>query len=77
MLDYHRTAEQRLGELEHRRGTDGTLEVERAERLRIHENTAAAPDPAIIDRWRTDLSADEIAEVEAEAGALLGELGYR
>ena len=30
-----------------------------------------------VGRWRRDLSAEQIADVEAEAGALLGELGYR
>ena len=29
-----------------------------------------------VGRWRRDLSAEQIADVEAEAGALLGELGY-
>jgi hypothetical protein len=29
-----------------------------------------------VGRYRTDLSAEQLAEVEAEAGGLLGELGY-
>jgi hypothetical protein len=29
-----------------------------------------------VGRWRRDLTAEQLAEVEAEAGALLGELGY-
>jgi hypothetical protein len=29
-----------------------------------------------IGRWRRDLDAEQLADVEAEAGALLGELGY-
>ena len=29
-----------------------------------------------VGRWRRDLSAEQVAEVEAEAGALLGELRY-
>lgn len=32
--------------------------------------------PDSIGRWRDDLSAEQLAEVEAEAGALLTELGY-
>jgi hypothetical protein len=31
---------------------------------------------ASVGRFRTDLSAEQLAEVEAEAGSLLGELGY-
>ena len=29
-----------------------------------------------IGRWRTDLSAEQLADVEAEAGSLLASLGY-
>jgi hypothetical protein len=29
-----------------------------------------------IGRWRRDLTAEQIADVEAEAGPLLAELGY-
>ena len=29
-----------------------------------------------IGRWRNELSADQVADVEAEAGPLLAELGY-
>ena len=29
-----------------------------------------------VGRWRKDLSADQVADVEEEAGALLAELGY-
>jgi hypothetical protein len=29
-----------------------------------------------IGRWRNELSAEQVADVEAEAGPLLAELGY-
>jgi hypothetical protein len=32
--------------------------------------------PASIGRWRSDLSAGQLADVEAEAGNLLADLGY-
>jgi hypothetical protein len=32
--------------------------------------------PDSVGRWRRDLSAEQVADVEAEAGPLLGELGY-
>ena len=31
---------------------------------------------ASIGRWRKELTAEQLADVEAEAGPLLGELGY-
>jgi hypothetical protein len=29
-----------------------------------------------VGRWRRDLTPEQVADVEQEAGALLGELGY-
>jgi hypothetical protein len=29
-----------------------------------------------IGRWRRDLTSEQVADVEAEAGSLLAELGY-
>jgi len=34
------------------------------------------PDPSRMHRWRSDMSHDEVARVEAIAGTLLEELGY-
>jgi hypothetical protein len=34
------------------------------------------PDPTLVDRWRTLLTADEVARFESRAGGLLTELGY-
>jgi hypothetical protein len=31
---------------------------------------------ASVGRWRRDLTAEQVAEVEAEAGELLSDLGY-
>jgi hypothetical protein len=50
--------------------------VERADRVAWHAHLARPPDPARAGRWRTALSADEVARFEAGAGAMLTELGY-
>jgi hypothetical protein len=77
MLEYHRSASERLGEMDDRRDRDGRVVVAREARLEIHERTAAAPDPERIDDWRQALTTAEVEEIEAVAGDLLGELGYR
>ena len=54
---------------------DGQV-ISTEERMKIMENLKRPPDPARIDRWRDDLSADEIARFETIAGDRLRELGY-
>ena len=39
-------------------------------------STLAGAHAASVGRYRVDLTADQLAEVEAEAGDLLRELGY-
>ncbi len=77
MLEYHRSAHERLGEMDDRRDQDGRVEVTRDARLQIHERTAEAPDADRIDEWRDLLTGDEVDEIDAVAGDLLAELGYR
>jgi hypothetical protein len=76
MLAYHERAEERLSELGdlpasgekgHRAGED---------RLAIHELTKEPPKRERVARWRTEMSAEDRAAYEAEAGDLLAELGY-
>jgi hypothetical protein len=57
-----------------------------AEADRIAERVGSEPDPlrrafaqvhgSSLGRWRRDLTSEQIADVEAEAGELLAELGY-
>jgi Sulfotransferase family len=54
---------------------DGRI-VSTEERMKIMENLKRAPDPSRIDRWRTEMSAEDRATFEAIAGDRLRELGY-
>src|SRR5581483_2106316 len=54
---------------------DGRV-VATEERLKIMENVARPPDPALIDRWRTELPLADQRKFEAIAGERLRELGY-
>lgn len=55
---------------------DPSILVEKAPKAgkKAHANTAITP--RSVGRWRTDLTAEEQAEVSAIAGPLLAELGY-
>jgi Sulfotransferase family len=77
MLDYHRSALERLGEMDDRRDRDGRVEVARDARLQIHERTTGVPDADRIDEWRDLLTSAEVDEIDEVAGDLLTELGYR
>jgi hypothetical protein len=76
MLAYHRTSEGRLAELSDlepagaRPGRSGT------ERRRAHALAARPPEPGRAGGWREQMDADDLVRFEAEAGALLAELGY-
>jgi Sulfotransferase family len=77
MLDYHRTAGERLsemaGELERRRGA-ATITAD--ERVSQHSLVAEPPREERAGRWRERLSPAERRQVEAVAGRMLGRLGY-
>jgi hypothetical protein len=40
------------------------------------QNAFAAVRDRSVGRWRRDLTSEQLAEVESEAGTLLAELGY-
>ena len=42
----------------------------------IHANIERSPTTAFIDKWRQQLSQEEVAVVEAICGELMGDLGY-
>jgi hypothetical protein len=75
MLDYHRHAAERLSELSDLESKKGKVRP-RSERIEAHALTSEPPREDRLGRWRTELSADEIAAFESVAGDLLGELGY-
>jgi hypothetical protein len=75
MLRSHEFARRRLEQLPVERPSSAGIAT-RAARIARHANVMRPPDPALVDRWRTLLTADEIARFESRAGALLTELGY-
>jgi hypothetical protein len=77
MLRYHETARQRLDEVTTWRGPDGGVIVTKEQRLHNHRFTSLPPMAERVGRWRTELTGDETAEIEAVAGDLLAELGYQ
>jgi len=78
LLDYHRRSEERLAELDRDiPAWEGKLPRSAESRMALHQQTTKPLDPARIDRWRTELSEEEIETFEREAGDLLAELGYQ
>ena len=65
---------------------EALVESPHAEADRIAERLGSEPEPlrrafakvhgSSLGRWRRDLTSEQVAEVEAEAGELLAELGY-
>jgi Sulfotransferase family len=77
MLSYHQRSEERLAELDRDIPAWGRKLPRSAEsRMALHQQTTKPPDPARIDRWREELSAEELRAFEDEAGETLAELGY-
>ena len=75
MLRGHEHAADRLALLPDSRVL-GDAQATRADRIGRHERLMQPPDPARAGRWRSSLTADEIAQFEAAAGDMLAELGY-
>jgi Sulfotransferase family len=75
MLDYHERASDRLSELSDLPGKGGKIRPG-SERVAAHALTSEPPRADRAERWRTELSADAVAEYEKVAGDLLADLGY-
>ena len=73
MLEYHRSAPERVAELV---APDATGTLSAAKRQAKHAWTSSPPEASRIARWRTEMSADALSEYERVAGRLLAELGY-
>ena len=76
MLDYHRGAAERIGESARTMARADGSEITAAERAVLHAGVADPPQADLAERWREELSAAELADVERVAGELLVELGY-
>ncbi|MBU4260897.1 MAG: sulfotransferase [Proteobacteria bacterium] len=76
MLDYHRNADLRLGEMGDRTDGEGNVLIPREQRLSIHKHTMRPPDPSQAGKWRAAFTPAEIDVFHLHAGDLLAELGY-
>jgi hypothetical protein len=76
MLTYHREAAGRLSEMRDRVLPDGVTVISQQRRLDNHEFTSRPPDRSRAGRWRVELTIEEQDAFAAEAGDLLGDLGY-
>jgi Sulfotransferase family len=75
MLDYHERASERLAELSDLPGKGGKVRPG-SERQAAHALTSEPPRADRVERWRTELPEDAIADYERVAGDLLSDLGY-
>jgi hypothetical protein len=77
MLTYYERAADRLQEMAGALRKDGT-HAEQAEGYRIdnHKPTTKPPDPAKLDKWRREMSPEDLKAYEGVAGDMLTELGY-
>ena len=66
----------RLNGHEGRAGADGAGWLTKEQRFNQQILTTRPPQVERINRWRCELTGEEVAEFRREAGALLDELGY-
>jgi hypothetical protein len=77
MLRYHERAEERLREKARDLDRGPEKEPQPAEaRMASHALATEPPDPERVERWRTEMSAEDRAVYEELAGDLLADLGY-
>lgn len=76
MCRYYEKAPGRLNEHEGRTGANGAWRLTKEQRINQQIMTTRPPQVERINRWRSELTAGEVAEFRQEAGALLDKLGY-
>ena len=77
MLDYYKTADMRLSEIERdRRTPSGEIKLRGEERVAIHSLTSKPPQRDRIGRWRQEMTAKDRQRFEEVAGETLRDLGY-
>ncbi len=77
MLTYYERAAERLSEMSGTLRQEGT-HAEQAAGYRVdnHKPTTKPPDPSKLDKWRREMSPEDLAAYNAVAGDMLRELGY-
>lgn len=77
MLEYHKTAEQRMKEMHRDLPVQGGVRTIRAaERKTIHSLTSKPPQHDRVYRWRSEIAEADRKHFESVAGEMLRELGY-
>ncbi len=77
MLSYHERAAERLTEMAGELRQDGSHATQEAGyRIDNHAPTTKPPDPSKLDKWRTQMPAEDLAAYEGAAGEMLAELRY-
>jgi hypothetical protein len=76
MLAYHERAGRRIGEFTRDFAMRRGVKMSAAERAEQHRLTSTPPTPARTGRWRSEMSAEDLAAFEGEPRQLLRELGY-
>jgi hypothetical protein len=76
MLDYHRSAEERMAETIRDLDRGGGAAVTAEQRAAQHANVSKPPQRERAGRWRKDMSAEQREVFEGVAGDLLRDLGY-
>lgn len=76
MLDPSGRAAERLGEMATDRSDVDERDQVVAERAELHRRVASPPDTTRVERWRREMSEQDLCRFEAVAGDCLRELGY-
>jgi hypothetical protein len=77
MLEFHAQAATRLAEMDRDLAPRDDLPAQSAEgRLAPHALASKPPTSDRVGVWRTEMSAEQLAEFEEEGGEMLRELGY-
>ena len=77
MLDYHERSGERLQEIDRDLDDeDGGALRPAEERMEAHSLVTEEPREDRVERWRTHMPPEDIAEFEAIAADLLEDLGY-
>lgn len=76
MLEYYLTARQRLDETSPRVRRDGSAEITKEQLETIHRFASQPPRTERLERWKAEMTPNEILAYERIASELLLELGY-
>ena len=77
MLRYHERAAERLEEMAGALRAEGAhAQQEAGYRIDNHAPTTKPPDPSKLDKWRREMSEEDLRAYESVAGEMLAELGY-